>query len=924
VAVHEQTLFGRDHECGLLDQLLESVLVAQSQVLVLRGEAGIGKSALLDHLAQTARDCWVTRAAGVESEMELAYAGLHRLCGSMLHLVERLPATQRDAIGTAFGLSPGAAPDRYLVGLATLTLFANAAEHRALVCIVDDAQWLDDASVQILGFVALRLLAERIGLVFASRTGNGDPILAGLPELIVNGLDAPHSRALLLSNLLGPIDTAVCDRIVAESRGNPLALLELPRGWEDRAVAGGFGVPDTSPVADKIEQSYARRLASLPKATQLLVLVAAAEPLGDRDLFVRAAEILDLDTAEAEPAKRAGLLRIGERIEFAHPLVRSAAYRSATIYARRRAHDALAAATDSEVDPDRRAWHLAQATVPPDEYVATELERSASRARSRGGVAAAAAFLRRATTFTRDPHQRSERALLAAEATLQSGGFDAARRLGIAAEALPMDELQRARVELLRGRVAFASELSSNGPSLLLRAATRLEPFDPGLARETYLTAWGAAVFAGDANYVMEICRAVRDLPPTHSARPIDLLLDGIALLTTEGRDAAVATLQDAVKLLTSLPVDDVLRWGWAATGASDAVWDIDGTLAIAERQVQLVRDAGALAELPIHLAALGLAKAWSGDFPGVASLIAESDSVAAATGSPIAPYALLRLRALQGSEAETSRLIAQATEKAAAGGQGLAAAWAHWSASVLYNGLARYEDAISSAKQATANTFEPWAAMWALPELVEAATHLGDAELARDALERLAETTRPCGTDFARGIEARSRALASGGPTAEDLYLQAVEHLGRTPLRPESGRAHLVYGEWLRREGRRVDAREQFRAADDMFTTIGMEAFAERARRELIATGEKARKRTDDTRGQLTPQEEQIARLARDGLSNQEIAAQLFVSPRTVEWHLRKAFAKLGINSRMLLRGALPEGGRTSAHHPPPGTGPA
>jgi DNA-binding CsgD family transcriptional regulator len=570
-------------------------------------------------------------------------------------------------------------------------------------------------------------------------------------------------------------------------------------------------------------------------------------------------------------------------------------------------HRALAEATVAETDLDRRAWHQARATPGPDEEVAAELERSAGRAQARGGVAAAAAFLQRSAELTVDPARRAQRALAAARASFQAGAFEAALALLATAEAGPLDELQSARVDLVRGQLAFASGLASDAPPLLLKAARRLEPIDPGLARETYLRAWGAAfVAAGQAagrGVLLEICRAVRALPVRPGApRPLDLLLDGLALLTTDGRAAATPVLQRAAAALADIPVEDVLRWGWMAAAASNAVWDNDGAHAISARQVQFIRDAGALAELPLYLSVLGLASAWMGDFAGAASNIAEADSVAAATGSHFAPYTLLRLRALQGREADASAAI----ERAAAGGAGVAI-YAQWAAAVLYNGLARYQEATAAARQATSNTFEYWVSIWALPELVEAAVRVGDAGLAHDALERLAETTQPAGTDFALGIEARSRALLSDGTGADDLYREAIERFSRARVRPELARAHLLYGEWLRREGRRVDAREQLREALHLFDAIGMEAFAERARRELLATGEKARKRSAGTREELTPQEEQIARLARDGLSNPEIGAQLFVSARTVEWHLRNVFAKFGITSRRQLHKALP-----------------
>jgi ATP/maltotriose-dependent transcriptional regulator MalT len=481
-------------------------------------------------------------------------------------------------------------------------------------------------------------------------------------------------------------------------------------------------------------------------------------------------------------------------------------------------------------------------------------------------------------------------------------------------EAGPLDEFQRARVDLLRAHVAFASGLGSDAPPLLLKAARRLEPFDLELARETYLAAWGAAGMAGHLagrDVLLEICRAVRAIPPPPSApTPLDLLLDGLALLITGGHAAAAATLQRAQKVLTSIPVEDVLRWGWMATSAYTIAWDFEGLHAISVRQVQLVRDAGALAELPLHLAQLGIARPWMGDFAGTALLVAETDSVAAATGSPIAPYTLLRLRALQGREAEASAAIASAIEQAAAGGQGMAAAWAYWAAAVLYNGLARYGAAASAAGQAAANILNPWMSMWALPELVEAAARGGDTEVARDALERLAETTQPAGTDWALGIEARCRALLSDGAAADELYREAIDRLGRTRLRPELARAHLLYGEWLRREKRRADARAQLRTAHGMLDAMGMEAFAGRAQRELLATGETARRRTAETVSTLTAQEASIARLARDGRTNPEIGTQLFLSARTVEWHLRKVFTKLGISSRRELNVALTQAG--------------
>ena len=916
--VSARRLLGRASECAALDQLVASVRAGLSRALVVRGEAGIGKSALLEYLVGRASGCGIGRSVGVESEMELAFAGLQQLCAPFLGRIGRLPRPQRDALGTAFGLRGGEAPDRFLVGLAVLGLLSEAAEERPLVCVVDDAQWLDLASAQALAFVARRLGAESVGLVFAVREPFGERYFDGLPELAVRGLDYHDARALLGTVLAGPLDERVRDRIVAETRGNPLALLELPSGRTPAELAGGFGLSDAPALPGRIEQSFTERLATLPPSTRLLLLVAAAEPVGDPVLLWRAAGRLGVGPGAAAAADTHGLLAVGELVTFRHPLVRSAVYGAAAPEDRRRVHRALADATDAGVDPDRRAWHLAHATVGLDEDVAAELERSAGRAQDRGGFAAAAAFLRRAVALTPDAALRAERALAAAQASLGAGAFDVALGLLATAEAGPLDESQRARVVLLRGRAAFAAGRGRDAPGLLFEAARRLEPFDLELARESYLTAWGAAITAGqyaEGNVLLEICRAVRALPaPAGPPRPLDLLLDGLALLITEGRAPATPRLQRAAKALLSIPAEDVLRWGWMASTAAIAVWDEEGYRAIAERNLRLVRDAGALSELPVYDAELGLIEAWMGDFAGAASLITEAESVAAATGSRYPPYTALRLRALQGREAEASELIAAANELSAATGQTYAATWAQWEAAVLYNGLARYEQAFSAARQATAKPAEPLVSVWALVELVEAAARAGDPDLAVDALKRLAEATQPSGTDFALGVEARCRALVSNGETAERNYREAIDRLGRTRLRPELARAHLLYGEWLRRERRRVAAREQLRLAHAKLSDIGMEAFAERARRELLATGETARKRTVDTLEELTPQEQQVARLAAGGRTNPEIAAQLFLSPRTVEWHLSKVFGKLGIGSRKELPAALSNGGAAVA----------
>jgi DNA-binding CsgD family transcriptional regulator len=898
-------LTDRHAECGTLDQLVDAVGAGESRALVVRGDPGTGKTALLEYLAGQASDsrCQVVRVAGVQSEMELAFAGLHQLCAPMLSHAGQLPVPQRDALLTAFGVAAGPPPDRFLLGLAVLGLLSEVAADRALMCLVDDVHWLDRASAQVLGFTARRLAADPVGLVFAAREPGEE--LAGLAELEVAGLRDDDARTLLESALAGPLDARVRDLIIAETRGNPLALLELPRGLTPAELAGGFGLPGATPLTGRIEDSFARQLEALPAETRTLVLLAAADPSGDRALVWRAAGRLGLPIQAAVPAAEAGLVEFGARVRFRHPLARSAAYRSAPIQARQEMHAALAEVTDPAADPDRRAWHRAQAAPGPDEEVAAELERSAERAQARGGLAAAAAFVERAVVLTADPARRAERALAAAQAHMHAGGFGNALDLLATAEAGMLDEFASARIDLLRGQIAFASSRGSDAPSLLLKAAKRLEPLDRDLARDTYLTAWMAATYAGHlagAGHMLEVCRAAQALPPPEQASgPLDLLLEGFALLVTEGPAAAAPALRQAVSAFASadIPMSDRLQFGPMAQGAAIALWNEEGQRAILIRQVDVARAVGALDQLPVDLVALAIDDAWRGDFAGASSLIAECNAVCAATGgSSVAPFAAMFLGGLRGHEAEITPLIQATLAAAEAAGQGGAVTGAHWAAAVLHNGLGRYADALTAAEKATRDA-TVFTSILVVPELVEAAARTGTTDVAAGALQRLAEATQPSGNDLALGVEARCRALLSDGKTAERLYHEAIDRLGRTQLRPDLARAHLLYGEWLRRQARRVDARQQLRTAYDMLTAIGMAAFAERARRELIATGEKVRQRTVETSDQLTAQEALIARLARDGLSNSEIGAQLFISTRTVEWHLRKVFTKLGVSSR-------------------------
>jgi DNA-binding CsgD family transcriptional regulator len=908
-------LRGRRRECETLDQLVADTRAGRSQILVLRGEAGVGKSALMEYLVANAPGCRSVRAAGVESEMELAFAALHQLCLPMMGHLDRLPGPQRDALATAFGLRTGSAPDRFMVGLAVLSLLAEVAEEQPLICVVDDAQWLDRVSAQTLTFVARRLLAEPVAFVFAVRTStpdSGDDQLVGAPELVVGGLDNGDARALLDSVVPGRLDEGVRDRIVAETRGNPLALLELPRGLTATELAGGFGRPDVRPLTSRIEQSFVRRIGSLPDTTQRLLLAAATEPVGDVSLLRRAAEQLGIGADAAVVAEEAGLIEFGTQVRFRHPLVRSAAYRAAAPAERQNVHRALAEASDPTSDPDRRAWHRAHAAIEPDEAVADELERSADRAQARGGIAAAAAFLRRATELTPDPARRGARALAAAQATFEAGVPDAAVGLLAAAKTGPLGELQLGRLARLRAQIVFAHRRGGEALPLLLDAAKRLERFDDGQAREAYLEAIGSAVFAGRLNRrdgLREVAEAARAAPRgPQPPRLADELLDGLATRFTDGYVAGAPLLKRALRAFrrrAGRDEDDIMRWLWLAWMVAGDMWDDETWEVLTTHAVRTAREIGALSFLPLALNYRAAIHVHAGEFDVAASLIEESAVLTEATSNSPLGYASLLLAAWRGDRDQTLEFIQAGARDATSWGEGRAIGLSHYLQALLHNGFGRYQAAVMSAERA--GEHEDLVIFgFSLVELVEAGARADDREAAAAGLQRLEERAQGSGTDWALGVLARSRALLSEGNAADLLYREAIERLGRSRIAVYLARTHLVYGEWLRRENRRREARQQLRTAYEMLHRFGAAAFAERARRELLATGESVRQPTVDVRAALTAQEAQIAGLAAEGRSNSEIGAELFISPRTVEWHLHKVFTKLDVSSRGKLRGAL------------------
>ncbi len=899
---------GRSAERDVLDRLLETARGGQSAVLLIRGEAGIGKTALVRYAARRAAGFRVAQIAGVEAEMELPFAGLHHLCAPMLAQLDALPDPQQNALRVSFGLASGDAPDRFLVALAALTLFAEVAGERPLLCLVDDAQWLDAATSQVLGFVARRLLAESVAIVLTVREPSDARELADLPELSLGGLLDGDACALLTSVIPGRLDDRVRDRLVAESRGNPLALVELPRGRSIGELAGGFALPGAGTLPSHIEDHFRQRIAALPEATQRLMLLAAADPVGDATLLWRAAATLGVERQAAEPAAGERLLEIGAQVRFRHPLVRSAAYRAALATERRAIHAALAAATDAETDPDRRAWHRAHAAIAPDEEVAGELIDSASRAQRRGGIAAAAAFLERAVTFTPDPGERASRALTAAQLKLEAGDLSAAGSLLAAADAGPLDELGQARAQRVQAQIAFDIRRGTDAPPLLLRTAQRLESRDVELARETHLKALVAVIHAGRLATdptPADVGRAALSVPFGPEPLPgRHLLLRGLATRLTDGYAAAAPTLTAALRAWRA--EERHLDWSWVAYSLAAAdLWDDDAWLELASSQAELARATGTLILLPFALDYLATFHVQAGDLSLASALTEEAQSLDLGIRADTLPYIPLRVAAWRGDVSMVLDLVDVMIAGADSRGEGSAFTAAEYATAILYNGLGEYELAFEAAQKAAAAD-QIATSSWALCELVEAAARSGRQEIARRSVDQLRERTSASGTAWAKGTEASASALLEDGEAAERLYREGIEALERSRMAAHLARARLCYGEWLRRENRRVDARKQLRQAYDVFTTMGADGFADRARRELLATGEKVRKRRDDTRDELTPQQKQIARLARDGYTNPEIGAELYISHRTVEWHLRKVYTKLGITSRQGLRAAL------------------
>jgi DNA-binding CsgD family transcriptional regulator len=903
-------LLGRGPERTYLEQLINGLRHGRGAAAVVHGDAGVGKTALLRAMVDAASGLRLRQTTGVESEMELPFAALHQLCRPLLQLIDELPASQRDALATAFGLAAGSPPHPVLVGSAVLNLLGGNAGDGPTLCVVDDAQWLDPASAEALGAAARRISSESVLVVFATR--QVDQHLRDLPRLPVSGLDPASARSVLESLVTWPIDERVLERIIAETSGNPLTLLDLSRELPGAGLDACFGAYRDQQQPRRFV-GFSCPIDTLPSDVRLLLLIASAEPAGDPLLLRRAATLLGVQPAAYDQAVSSGLLDVGEKVLFGQSLVRSAVYAAASPEDRQRVHAALAAVTDVCADPDRRAWHRAQATVAPDEQVATELEDASDHARRRGGLPAAAAFLERSVQLSQNPARRTARALAGARANQLAGAFDVGLRLVSAAEAGRPTDFERADAALLKVEIGYAQDRAAGAAGALLEAAQSLAPFDARAAHTAYLDAFWAAHLAGRFARgigIHEVARATRaGAVDPGSGRAGDLLLYGLATATNDGYVAAVPALTRAVRAFRDRAVspDDELRRLWHASVAALVLWDDESHDVLVARHVELSRASGALAVLPVAISSRIVADLLAGRFAAADEWVDELRKVSDAIGSHIPAYAPMLLAAWRGREHEASALIDDMIHKATLREEGIGVAMAHYSRAVLHNGLGKYSTALEAASASDVPDAESFTVVnMSLVELIEAGVRSGCTERAQSACSRLSEMCAASGTQWALGSRARSQALLASGATAEPLYQEAIAHFGRTRVRVQLARSHLLYGEWLRRASRRVDARGQLQTAHRMFTAIGAEAFAERARRELQATGETVRARSVETVGELTAQETQIALLVADGKTNHEVGAELFISPRTVEWHLRKAYPKLGVSSRKQLASAL------------------
>ncbi|MEU4556943.1 AAA family ATPase [Actinoplanes sp. NPDC023936] len=909
------TFLGRHHERAVLRELVEGARGATGDAILVTGPAGIGKTALVaETIAEVTGGVRVLQTAGAQYEMELPFAALQQLLQPLVGGIESLPEPQARAVASALGTGETVSPATVLVALGTLNLLTWAARERPVICVVDDTHWLDDASSQVLAFVVRRLSGAAVSVIFMAREPLTSDALSGVTVLRLRGLEDADARTLLRTGLRAPLDPRVRDRILAEAQGNPLALLELPRSADLGALAGGFGVPGTARLPRTLEVGFQDRLERLPAQARRFLLVASADPTGDPVVVWRAARHLGLDPVAASHGVDAGLIQIDIRIRFRHPLVRSAIYESATVDDRRAVHDALAVATDPLVDPERRAWHAAQAAAEPDEQLADELERLANRARSRGGLAASGAFLEQAAALTPDTGSQARRLLAAARARHECGDFGRALRLVAAAEATVQDPVLQARAQVVRARVAFDRGRDEPAVRGLIAAARAIGPFDVLFGRDVLFDALAAATLMGRFatwSLTLDLAEAVRDLPvDDERTRPLDRLLDPLIACISGGKadpGAIRPVLAHYLEYGSKAGQADraVERFDigelWLACQAAQDIWDDQIFIALSRQQLDYARDNGALAGMPIALTHRALSLIHEGRFPPAQRLVDEGYAISAEIGAPRMAFVDMAIAAWQGDRQRVRELTEQAMADATARDEGRLLTAAEYATAVSLNGMGEFAAAADACRTAV-HLDEPSFPPWLIPEFVEGAARSGRPQDALEVVERLERVAAEMDTDWGTGTALYVRALISAGEQADTAYREAIKRLARTTRRIDLARARLAYGEWLAGEERKGEAREQLEAAHEMFLAMGARDFAGRASRALrAATG--VVRRPNAGEAALTAAEQAVTRLVARGATSKEAAAELFISPRTVDAHLRSIFAKLGVKSRRELR---------------------
>jgi DNA-binding CsgD family transcriptional regulator len=907
-------LLDRVDERASLDDLLDSARHGRSGVIVFEGDAGMGKTMLLEYAAESAGDLSVVRIVGVEAEQSFGFASLHRLLLPFPGAIEELPAPQRGALKCAFGLSTQSPADLFLVGLAALTLLADAAVPRGLLCVIDDAQWLDPESLQTMGFVGRRLGAEGIALVFGIRTpSDGLPALAGLRSLVIAGLPDSAASELLAGATPDPLDPDAVRRIVTETGGCPLALTELADELVISPRTGTREFFDPIPVGPRLEAHFRRQAEALSPEAQLFVLIAAVEGSGDVAMVRRVAMDLGCDAECEDEAVRARLLVTEPRLEFRHPLIRSAVYGAARQTDRVKVHRALASLINRDLQPDRWARHAVAIATGPDEGLARGLEAAAHQARERGGFATEAAMLTQAAEFSEDVSRRSERLLKAAKAATTAGLYQPASALVTEARPELADPLSMAQAQQLEGRLRIPLGQPHTAAALLLAAAQQFLTLDADLARESMLEAFDAFLISQhltDGTTGPILAQAAQEIRRTSNEPELaDRLLNATTLLLGSGYRPAVNELREAVRQFRMGPttVSEITQWHNYGTWFADELLDDRSYQAWVDRVEATARDMGALDALSVALVAAANHNIRAGRFADAEANFVEAAELASARLGRSEVWRLLdmELHAWRGNEKETRRTTSALIEGGLAFGTGSTLFQAHRALAILHVGAGRYAAALDAAEYSTSRDALGWTSQ-SLHLVVEAGVRSGARGAAERALAELEMRAQASGTHWALGLLARSQALITENDTAEALYERAIAELEQCLVVTDLAHAHLVYGEWLRRQKRRLDARVQLRKACDMFETMGALGFSERTNLELAATGERARQRTPDKASELTPQERQIATLAGQGVKNSEIAAKLFISAHTVEYHLRKVFRKLNVNSRYELKSVL------------------